>query len=95
MAKEIPKPEPAYETHEDGQDPAVRLRLQGCAELSAGILSLDELKSSCKSQAEHGTDPIASGTVELGLFLSEDEYEQLKVYARKLSVSRPKVRRRK
>lgn len=95
MGKDVPKPEPAYETHEDGQDAAVRNRLSGLAELGPGILSLDELKSSCKSQAEQGMDPIASGTVELGLFLSEDEYEQLKAYAKTLKVSYPKVRRRK
>lgn len=88
-------PTPAYETHDDAKDEAVRQRLHGIAELGPGTLSLDELKASCKSQAAQGMDPVASGTVELGLFLSEDEYEQLKAYASGLSVNLPKVRRRK
>jgi hypothetical protein len=86
-------PEPAWKTHDDATD-EVKFRLQGLvATCGEGILSLAELKSTCKEQAENGMDPVASGTVELGLFLSEDDYEDLKSYARSLDVILPKVRR--
>lgn len=87
-------PEPAYKTHDDAKEPGVMNRLTGLAELP-GILSLDELKAAAKQQADNGCDPVDAGTVELGLFLSEDEYEQLKAYARKLPINRPKIKRRR
>lgn len=95
MAAKFTKPVPAYETHEDAKDPAVMCRLTGMAELGPGILSLSELKVSCKSQAEQGMDPVASGTVEVGLFLPTDDYEALKTYAASLSVNRPKRKKAK
>lgn len=93
MSPTLTIPEPAYKTHEDGQDPAVLLRLSGCQELGGGTLSLDELKRSCKREAENGCDPAKGGSVELGLMLGEDEYERLKAYAKSLTVVYPKRRR--
>lgn len=88
-------PEPAWKTHPDGEDSAVRQRLEGTMELSAGILSLAELKASCKTAADEGNDPVKAGIVELGLFLPEADYETLKGYAKSLTITRSKVRRHK
>jgi hypothetical protein len=63
-------------------------------ELGGGTLSLDELKTSCKREADNGCDPSKGGAVELGLMLGEDEYEQLKAYAKSLTVVYGKRRRR-
>lgn len=86
-------PDPAWRTHEDGEAPGVRLRLEGCMELGPGILGLDELKASCKREAENGCDPQRGGALELGLMLPEADYETLKGYAKSLTITRPKVRR--
>lgn len=93
MTKAIPTP--AYETHEDGEDPAIMLRLHGCNAADPRTFSLRELKDIATKQAEHGTDPYDVGTHELGLMLGEDEYVELKAYCKRLSPSRPKVRRRR
>lgn len=86
-------PKPAWETHPDGEDSAVRQRLEGSMELGPGILGLDELKESCKRAADEGVEPDA--IVELGLLLPEDDYETLKGYARGLKIKHSLVRRRR
>lgn len=93
MTKGIPTP--AYKEHDDGKDPAIMLRLQGCNEADPRTYSLRELKAVAKKQAENGTDPFDVGTHELGLMLGLEEYEDLKSYCKSLTPSRPKVRRRR
>lgn len=88
-------PKPAYETHEDGQDPALRLRLHGCNEIDPRTYSLRELKAVAAKQAANGCDPIDIGTHELGLFLGQEEYETLKAYCKSLTVARSKQRFRR
>lgn len=88
-------PEPACNTHPDGEDAAVRDRLMGVRALGASTLSRDEILASMKREAENGCDPLKGGAIELGLFLSADEYEELKVAARKLTIKHPKQRRRR
>lgn len=83
----------AYEALADQLEPDVRDRLAGLAEIP-GKVTLASLKKACKSNAENGCDPFAMGTVEVGLFLSLDEYEQLVSYAKGLTIVYAKTRRR-
>lgn len=88
-------PEPAYKTHKDGADPAVRDRLAGVMETcGGGTLGQDEIRKCMKEEADNGNDPLKGGTIEFGLLLSESEYEDLKAYAKRLPINRPKIRRR-
>lgn len=85
----------AWETHPDAEQPGVKFRLSGLAELGGDTPGLGELKEMCKREADDGIDPSMGGTVEVGLLLPEDDYESLKAYAKTLPVQRKFMRRRK
>ena len=87
----------AYESHPDAQEennPGIRSRLAGMAELGGSPITLKALKKACKADAENGRDPFAQGTVEAGLFLELDQYETLIEYAKSLTVVYASRRRR-
>lgn len=88
--------EQAWENHPDATDevsPGVNLRLSGMAELGGDIVPLTRLKRICKMYADNGCDPIANGTVEVGLFLEIGQYEELKEYAKSLPIFHGKRRK--
>ena len=86
--------EPAYKTHEDGQDTAVQLRIHGLLTSGGKEVTLSALMKACKADAENGRDPFDMGTVEVGLLLEEDMYVRLKEYAKSLKIQYPRRRRR-
>lgn len=83
---------PAFETHPDGKEPGVELRLSGIAHIGAPV-TLRQLMVCCKNDAENGRDPFAMGTVEVGLLLEQDKYERLVSYAKSLKITHSKRRR--
>jgi hypothetical protein len=86
---------PAWESHPDAQEennPGVQSRLAGMAEIG-GTVTLKQMKAAVEADAANGRDPFAQGTVEAGLFLELDQYEQLREYAKSLTVEYAKRRR--
>lgn len=87
----------AYESHPfatEEVNPGVQDRLAGMAEIG-GKVTLAQMMKACKSCADNGNDPFTNGTVEAGLFLSDEEFTKLWAYAKSLTITYPTRRKGK
>lgn len=86
---------PAYVTLMDELESDVLLRVHGMLELGGPTPGSGVLKECVLNDAENGRDPFKNGTVEVGLLMPLEPYEDLVEYAKGLTVVKAYGKRRK